>query len=202
MINNSYIKANAQSTGLRSFHCEVPSHHLLFIISLLSFIILFPSGVSAQQKFTEHLTRKVAGEGTVTLSQDAEIDALVNGSAAPVVRQQRTVQQPDTTAVVTDGEGHKNNISAHHTYAVGYRIQVYAGGNTRQSKSEAHRMGHLVRSYFNDVNVYTSFISPRWVCRVGDFKTREEAVEQLRKMHLTQQFGEASIVKSKIIVNY
>ena len=169
----------------------------LFVIC---YFLLATLSVSAQQKFTEHLTRQVAGEGTVTLFQDAEIDVLVNG--APVVRQQRTTQQPDTTAVATDAEGHKNSISGHHTYAVGYRIQVYAGGNTRQSKSEAHQMGHLVRSYFSDVNVYTSFISPRWVCRVGDFKTREEAVEQLRKMRLTQQFGEASIVKSKIIVSY
>lgn len=86
--------------------------------------------------------------------------------------------------------------------ATGYRIQVYAGGNNRQSKSEAYRMADLVRSTFSDANVYTSFISPRWTCRVGDFKTREEAAEMLQRMRETQKFREAAIVKSQIIVVY
>ena len=84
----------------------------------------------------------------------------------------------------------------------GYRIQVYAGGNNRQSKLEAYRMASLVRSNFEDVSVYTHFISPRWICRVGDFRTYEEANELLRRMRQTQKFREASIVKSKIIVFY
>ena len=84
----------------------------------------------------------------------------------------------------------------------GYRIQVYAGGNNRQSKSEAYRMAALVRSTFDDVQVYTHFISPRWICRVGDFRTYEEATDMLRRMRETQKFREASIVKSKIILLY
>ena len=84
----------------------------------------------------------------------------------------------------------------------GYRIQVYAGGNNRQSKSEAYRMANLVRSTFSDVQVYTHFISPRWICRVGDFKTYEEANDLLKRMRQTQKFREASIVKSKITLLY
>ena len=83
---------------------------------------------------------------------------------------------------------------------VGYRIQVYAGGNNRNAKSEAYRMANQVHSEFPDLSVYTHFISPRWICRVGDFRTNEEARTMLRKMRQTQKFREASIVKSQIIV--
>lgn len=202
MINNKWqmnhtisdMNVKRIGLGLGSVIC-----HLLFIISLL-----FPFNVSAQgQTFTEHLTQTVPGAGTVTLHQDAEIEALVNGTKtpAPAVRQPHVLHTPDTTAL--QGESHTaREITGHRAHSVGYRIQVYAGGNNRQSKAEAYRIAGLVRSYFSHVPVYTIFASPRWVCRVGDFKTREEAVEQLRKLRETNQFSEASIVKSKIVVYY
>lgn len=169
--------------------------------------------LSAQQTFTQYLTRQQAGEGRVTLQQDAEIEALVNGVTGfvtPKRAQQTTplassaaktrVQLPDTTLVtlydstlIASGRRMKVN---------GYRIQVYAGGNNRQSKAEAHRMAALVRSTFDDAVVYTHFISPRWICRVGDFRTYEEAHDYLRRMQQTQKFREASIVKSKVIISY
>lgn len=158
--------------------------------------------LSAQETFTQHLTRHTAGEGRVTLHHDAEIDALVNTPANHTVAKPVHVHKTDADSIVTATESIKENHFGHRSQAVGFRIQVYAGGNSRQSKSEAHRMASLVRSHFGDVAVYTSFISPRWVCRVGDFKTREEATEQLRKMRDTQLFNEASIVKSKIYVYY
>ena len=210
MINKNFLKADAKKLGLRPFREGGRNPHLSFIIYHLSFIISFlllPTGVYAQETFTQHLTRQVAGEGRVVLHQDAEIEALVNSpakhrsnatSVAKPVHSGRT--DIDSTALSADPT--RELHSGHRSQAVGFRIQVYAGGNSRQAKSEAHRMAGVVRSHFSDVAVYTSFISPRWVCRVGDFKTREEAMEQLRKMRETQQFGEASIVKSKIYVYY
>ena len=91
---------------------------------------------------------------------------------------------------------------AHRLRTTGYRIQVYAGGNTRASKSEAYAIASQVRATFTDVQVYTHFISPRWICRVGDFKTYEEANDFLRRMKQTQKFREASIVKSRIVISY
>ena len=171
-------------------------YYLLFIICFL----LFPSAVKAQETFTEHLTRNVAGEGTVVLIQDNEITALINGTitTSNVHPHQSHAVVADSTAI--DSENRQNLHPTHRTQAIGYRIQVYAGGNNRKSKSEAHRMGNIVRSSFSDVPVYTSFMSPRWVCRVGDYRTREEANEQLHKMRQTHQFVEASIVKSKIFI--
>ena len=158
--------------------------------------------LSAQQTFTEKLQQAVETAGRIILHQDVSITDLVNGkkkqqNAAPSGRRQDdlTASFADSVAVDSLSLGPKIKIN-------GYRIQVYAGGNNRQSKAEAHRMASLVRATFSDVPVYTSFKSPRWVCQVGDFRTREEAHEQLQKMRATQQFGEASIVKSKIAVYY
>ena len=178
--------------------------NLLFIIC----VFLFPLGASAQETFTQHLTRQVTGEGRVVLHQDAEIDALVNSPAAHTANHSGIVKpvhqgHTETDSTSLAAEPVRELHSGHRSQMVGYRIQVYAGGNSRKSKSEAHYMGNLVRSNFgNEMAVYTSFISPRWVCRVGDFKSREEAAEQLRKMRATQKFSEASIVKSKIYVYY
>lgn len=168
---------------------------ILFTISLF----VLSLNITAQQNFTEHLTRQNTGEGTVVLHQDNEIDALVNGLPLPTKPSKPLSllsSQNDSTAV-------NDTIvftPTRRVRTVGYRIQVYAGGNNRNAKSEAYRMANQVHSEFPDLSVYTHFISPRWICRVGDFRTNEEARTMLRKMRQTQKFREASIVKSQIIV--
>lgn len=194
--------------SLRSF---LSPRLIACLMMLVPFSVI--NRLAAQQTFTQYLTRQQAGEGRVILQQDAEIEALVNGVTgyvSPKRLQQTTplsssaakprLQQPDTTMVALDDStlvapGRRMKVN-------GYRIQVYAGGNNRQSKAEAHRIAALVRSTFDDAVVYTHFISPRWICRVGDFRTYEEAHEYLRRMQQTQKFREASIVKSKVIISY
>ncbi len=173
-----------------------------FILLLGISLLIAPQNLCAQQTFTEHLTRSVAGEGTVVLHQDAEIEALVNAPNPETQHSSAASQKLVSDSISSASEALHHITSGHRSQIIGYRIQVYAGGNNRRSKAEAHHMANLVRSSFGNVSVYTSFISPRWVCRVGDYKTREEASEQLRKMRATNMFGEASIVKSKIIVYY
>ena len=188
------------------------------LLVVCHFIVLIsPAPVKAQQTFTQYLTCKTAGGATVVLHQDAEIDALVNGITTPATQNTsaaaantatgttRVTSNASTAKVTTPDSlatADSTLTTGRRLRTNGYRIQVYAGGNNRQSKSEAYRMAALVRSSFSDVQVYTHFISPRWICRVGDFKTYEEATEMLKRMRQTQKFSEASIVKSKIIVLY
>ena len=80
----------------------------------------------------------------------------------------------------------------------GFRVQVYYGGNNQKSKQDAIKMAEKVKIWFEDLPVYTTFSSPRWTCRVGDFQTREEAMELLTTMRETGRFPKAIIVKSKI----
>jgi diaminopimelate epimerase len=80
----------------------------------------------------------------------------------------------------------------------GFRVQVYYGGNNQKAKQEARKMAERVKIWFEELPVYTSFSSPHWICRVGDFQTREEAMEVLQAMRESGRFPRAIIVKSKI----
>ena len=82
----------------------------------------------------------------------------------------------------------------------GYRIQVYSGDNSRKGKMEAMAMGQRVRGMFPELPVYTHFVSPHWICRVGDFRTYEEANEYFRQMKESGQYAEAVMVRCKVIV--
>lgn len=82
----------------------------------------------------------------------------------------------------------------------GFRVQVYYGGNNHQSKLQAQRMAERAKIWFEEQSVYTSFASPHWICRVGDFQTREEAMELLKAMRESGRFPMAVIVKSKVNV--
>lgn len=159
---------------------------------------------SAQEKFTERLQRTVQGQGTVRLHHDADIEALLYGrrSLSPVaINGQKTkssvlAQLPDTARI---GEEPLPPLTGGRKVRMtGYRVQVYAGGNSRDAKNKAYQMEGLVRSQFPEQPVYTRFVNPRWICHVGDFQTREEALELLSEMRRTGKFPEAITVKCKI----
>lgn len=159
----------------------------LFLFLLLC---LLTAGARAQEDFTNHLQDQ-DGQGKVTLHHDSEINDLVNGNAT----------LPGTKPSKDDKDSLTNTTpltGAQRVHTSGYRIQVYAGGNTRQAKIEAQAMERRVKGYFGSMSVYTHFMKPRWVCRCGDFKTREEANDVLRQMRATGKFPDATIVRSKI----
>lgn len=121
------------------------------------------------------LQRDVPGQGKVTIHQDARIAALVGSDAVPVA--------DDGTRVLKKA---------------GYRIQVYAGNNTRAAKNEAHAVAARLKALFPDLPVYTSFNPPRWLCRAGDFSTIEEADAVMRQLRTVGDFKAVSIVKEQI----
>ncbi|MCD8260423.1 MAG: SPOR domain-containing protein, partial [Bacteroides sp.] len=84
----------------------------------------------------------------------------------------------------------------------GYRIQVFAGNNSRDARNQANDMAEKVKSTFPELPVYTYFSSPRWLCRVGDFRGIEEANAMMRKLKATGNFKEVSIVKEQINIHY
>ena len=104
---------------------------------------------------------------------------------------------PDTVALTQDSVA---TTSSKRIRVNGYRIQVYYGGNNKQAKQEAYNMAGRVKIWFEDLRVYTSFSSPHWICRAGDFQTREEAMEVLQAMRESGRFPRAIIVKSKVFI--
>ena len=141
---------------------------VLFVLLLL----LVGAGAQAQG-IIRSLERTVTGQGKVTIHQDPRIEALI-GMERPVTGEQKVIKTS------------------------GFRIQAYAGNNTRQAKNDADRVASRVKEYFPELSVYTSFISPRWLCRVGDFRSIEEADAMMRRLKATGMFKEVSIVRDQI----
>ena len=130
----------------------------------------------AQNNIVKSLERNVPGQGKVTIHQDARIAALIGSEYVPAGSDEQKVIKSS-----------------------GYRVQVYAGNNTRQAKNEAYSVAsQYKKSVFPDLPVYTSFNPPRWLCRAGDFRSIEEADAMMRQLRATGAFKEVSIVKDQI----
>lgn len=139
---------------------------------LILLFVLTGWGVQAQN-IVRSLERDVPGQGKVTIHQDARIEALI-GKEHPATGEQKVIKTQ------------------------GFRIQAYAGNNTRQAKNDAYGVASRVKEYFPQLTVYTTFNPPRWLCRVGDFRSIEEADAMMRKMKATGMFNEVSIVRDQI----
>lgn len=152
------------------------SHTFLLMKKYVLFFIAYIGGfsiVSAQNSIVKSLESDVPGQGKVVIRQDVRIEALI-GTQQTSSEEKRTIK------------------------SAGYRIQVYAGNNTSVAKREAHAIGANVKQYFPDLPVYTYFTSPRWLCRVGDFRSIEEADAMMRRLRATGNFKEVSIVREQI----
>lgn len=81
----------------------------------------------------------------------------------------------------------------------GYRVQAFAGGNSRADKTRAQQIGNAIKMRFPDQPVYVHFYSPRWICRVGNYRSYEEASRMLLQI---QKMGYKSsiVVRGKITV--
>jgi hypothetical protein len=81
----------------------------------------------------------------------------------------------------------------------GYRVQAFAGGNSRVDRQKAESIGNAIKMKFPEQPVYVHFYSPRWICRVGNFRSYSQAewmLKEIRKMG----YHSACLVKGKITV--
>ena len=181
------------------------------------------------QTFTQRLQKQPsAGQGSVTIHQSDSIDKLVNTTVLTTTKSSTTtktstpsttssssatshtsattttskstaiatatqpVETPDTTNLSQKmiRNGHK---------VMGYRVQAFAGGNSRKDRQKAEQTRNSIKSHYPNVPVYVHFYSPRWICRVGNYRTYEEAHQMLVSLRALG-FEQATIVKGKITV--
>ncbi len=179
----------------------------------------------AQSTFTERLQKSNSGEGKITVTHDQSIDELVNGkNAVPVqaapkkqtetttatTRQENTrdekneqttvLQETETTTATPDTIDTRKKVMKGYKIN-GFRVQVFAGGNSRNDRVKAERTGNEIKSLFPGEPVYVHFYSPRWICRMGNYRTYEEAHAILRSVR-ELGYQSAIIVKGKITVQY
>ena len=200
------------------------------LISIIILCIGILTNADAQT-FTQRIQKQVAGQGSITIRQDSVIDQLVNtatlgikssGQAAKPSQTSSTsptsTSSPSSSTSHTSTTSHTSSTSPTTTSAIpdtidtskkimrgmkitGYRVQVFAGGNSRADRQKAERIRDDIKAHFSTVPVYAHFYSPRWICRVGNYRTYEEAHQMLvtlRNIGYTQ----ATIVKGKITVAY
>lgn len=114
------------------------------------------------------------------------------------VRREKEQQQDEERMEPTTVDTRKKVMRG--SYKVtGYRVQVFAGGNTRADRQKAESTGKTVKMNFPDQPVYVHFYSPRWICRMGNYRELSEAQEYLRKVKALG-FRSATLVKGKITV--
>ena len=198
------------------------------IITILTLCAGIAINASAQT-YTQRIQQQNSnGQGTVTIHQDADIDKLVNSEVLNNNAKQTTSSnQPATShtattsgtktsttkpatpnSVATGNEGEdetspdlSKKVMRGGTKVSGYRVQAFAGGNSRNDRIQAERIGNNIKSHFANVPVYVHFYSPRWICRVGNYRTYEEAHQMLVQLR-NLGYSQASIVKGKITVQY
>ena len=177
------------------------------------------------QTFTQRLQKQPsAGQGSVTIHQSDSIDKLVNTTVLTTTKSSTTtktstpsatshtsatsttskstaiatatqpVETPDTTNLSQKmiRNGHK---------VMGYRVQAFAGGNSRKDRQKAEQTRNSIKSHYPNVPVYVHFYSPRWICRVGNYRTYEEAHQMLVSLR-ELGFDQATKKKKKITVAY
>lgn len=149
-------------------------------------VCLFALATSASaQTPTQRLERRVGGQGVVTITQDQRLTNLIDGFQ-PVL--QETEVSDDEFSVQT----------VLRKKARGYRVQVFWGNARRSDQQRAQHMGEQVTALFPELQAYTTFDSPHWRCRVGDFTTRAEAAKYLKRLRRISP--DAMIVQSEIYV--
>jgi len=147
-------------------------------------------------KQTPKKTKKPATESRPTVPEPPEAPANPTGGRRMKmvlrkikVRKKTPEELAETKTKVTTGIHHEK----------GFRIQVYSGGNTRVARQEAERAGQRVKSVLPSQPVYVHFYSPRWSCRVGNFRTYNSALGALRQIRKVGYKG-AIIIRSTITV--
>ena len=137
-------------------------------------------------------TKKQSETTTATTRQENTRDEK-NEQAAALQETETTTATPDTIDTRKKVmKGYKIN---------GFRVQVFAGGNSRNDRVKAERTGNEIKSLFPEEPVYVHFYSPRWICRMGNYRTYEEAHAILRSVR-ELGYQSAIIVKGKITVQY
>lgn len=173
-------------------------------LSFLLVAVFACASAFSQERFTKRIQQVVNGKGTVVLYQDSTISDLVDGvKSEPVRRDPSGKQASEGNNRLTHNDGDslfdEGGLGSVKKVRVnGFRIQVYAGGNSREAKNRAEAMERRVKAYYPELEVYTRFVSPRWICHLGDFTSREQAMMVLDELRSRGGFKEAIIVKSKV----
>lgn len=173
-------------------------------------------GLMAQNSIVQSLETPVSGQGKVAVRQDSRLTEWLKKGSVPLKRWSPAGDgnshdsSSGKNVASTGGEKgtsrsdtvttRKAVSSSEVSTRSGYRVQVYSGPATREAKNQAAAAAAKARMYFPEVATYSFFVSPRWVCVIGDFLTHEEAVTMKQRISKLRAFNESTVVRSQVIV--
>lgn len=112
---------------------------------------------------------KASGDGTVKITQDIKVLQIV-----------------------------KRHKEVSNNKFIGWRVQIYFGSGQRAMiEAQSAKKRFLIR-YGNQIGAYTVYDSPFYKIRVGDFRTKAEALKF--KEHIKRSFPESWIKQG--LINY
>lgn len=168
---------------------------------------------TTQNRPTESASPKNTGtmpKSTTATQKSTEVKPQTAQTKSPERQDQhtatkRTEPTPKTDTTTADTEpaqvDMRPKVMEKSYKTTGYRVQAFAGGNTRADKQKAQRIGNDIKMNFPNEPVYVHFYSPRWICRVGNYRSMEEANKMLYEIRKLG-YKQALIVKGKITVQY
>lgn len=142
----------------------------------------------------------VAEKKTTTTQATEKQEAAEKKASATEKKAETTAKEPSTEEDIhIPTVDMRKKVMRGSRKITGYRVQAYAGGNTRADKVRAQQIGEAIKIRYPDQPVYVHFYSPRWICRVGNYRTYGEA-EYMLKAIKAMGYKSATIVKGKITV--
>lgn len=185
--------------------------------------------VNGTQKEPEHITLKPdQPEHSATTTGQQPTHNNSTAATQQPTHSNTTPQQPTHSNTTPQQPAHGNTTAQQHTThetpadtpssdeqpvdtrkkvmrksykTTGYRVQVFSGGNSRSDRMKAETAGTTMKSNFPNEPVYVHFYSPSWKCRMGNYKSMDEARRILRQVKALG-YSQACIVKGQISVQY
>lgn len=159
-------------------------------------------GDSATREKAREIAREEERKKLAAEKAAAEREAAEKASAEKIAAEKRAEEK---TQEESEEEMHiptvdmRKKVMRGSKKVTGYRVQAFAGGNSRADRQKAQTIGNAIKMRYPDQPVYVHFYSPRWLCRVGNYRTYAEASTMLKAIK-AMGYKSATIVKGKITV--
>ena len=163
--------------------------------------------VKKEQKDTKTINKATTTERTAetaTIRQQQENDSAKRKDTTKhevIDKKERNESKTETDKFDIPTLDLRKKVPRNIYKVTGYRVQVFAGGNSRADRQRAESIRNQIKMNFPEEPIYVHFYSPRWICRIGNYRSLEEANIVLRKIQ-SMGYKQACIVKGKITVQY
>lgn len=115
---------------------------------------------------------------------------LIITASAPILAQNSQTQTQLKVKQLIDKKAEYNRLT--NGEMDGYRIKIHFGGDRENARVVKNKFS----AKFNEYNTYDEYQQPNFVVLIGDFKSKLEAFESLKKIQV--EFPNSFIVKGRI----